>query len=109
MVYRANNFQALPETARGAATEFLADGALEVKGIRVAVPLRFSVVRSGTELTLNGTAELDRLALNLGTGEWADTEAVGQFVIVQVKVVASLTQLDPVAPKETPARAVPQA
>ena len=35
---------------------------------------------------------MDRLALGLGTGEWADTEWVGQFVEVSVRVEAIVTE-----------------
>ena len=39
---------------------------------------------------LLGNALLDRLALGVGTGEWADTDSVGQNVMVDVRVQATV-------------------
>ena len=44
----------------------------------------------GAARVLTGTARLDRLALDVGTGEWADTEWIGQYVDVAVRVEAEV-------------------
>lgn len=53
------------------------------------IAFRFSIASHSDRLTLNGTAQLDRLALNIGTGDWTDTTWVGQYVDVEVRVSVS--------------------
>ena len=48
--------------------------------------LAFTVTRAGGRYVLEGQAELDRLALQVGIGEWTDTRWIGQFVTVVVHV-----------------------
>ncbi len=78
--YRASRFN------RNDAGAFEALGALAVKGRSAPVVLDFTVTRKGDQLILDGTAELDRLVLNVGLGEWSDTRWIGQFVTVVVHV-----------------------
>ena len=80
VLYRANRFQ------RNAAGAFEALGNLTVKGRDTPVTLEFTIVKDGERLILDGNAELDRLVLNLGLGEWSDTRWIGQFVTVVVHV-----------------------
>ncbi|MEM8547322.1 MAG: cytochrome b/b6 domain-containing protein [Pseudomonadota bacterium] len=68
---------------------FLADATLSVKGIAHPVSFTFTVTEDGSARILTGTARLDRLALGVGIGEWADTDAVGQYVNVDVRVEAT--------------------
>lgn len=69
---------------------FVADSTLVVKGVESPVSFVFRVEADGAVRTLTGTSRLDRLALGVGTGEWADTEWVGQFVDVAVEVKATI-------------------
>ncbi len=62
-------------------------GALTVKGRSVPVTVDFTVSREAGKYVLDGTAELDRLELDLGLGEWSDTRWIGRFVTVTVHVV----------------------
>lgn len=78
--YRASRFN------RNDAGNFEALGALTVKGRNVPITLDFTVLRDGGRYVLDGTAELDRLELDLGLGEWSDTRWIGQFVTVVVHV-----------------------
>ena len=66
---------------------FTANGALQVKGLSYPVSLAFTVEQTNDKFTLKGSASLDRLLLNIGTGDWTDTSWVGQTVQVNVKVV----------------------
>lgn len=84
--YRATRFQA----ADGGG--FIAHGLLTIKDRSTPVQLRFKLVENGNARLLTGTARLDRLQLGVGTGEWEDTEWIGQFVTVDVRVEASVTQ-----------------
>jgi polyisoprenoid-binding protein YceI len=79
--YRANKFL---QTQDG----YQSMGKLSIKAISADVVLRFNVVDDGKFKVLTGTAVLDRLLWNVGTGDWADTTWVGQSVKVEVRVVA---------------------
>ena len=70
---------------------FATDGTLTVKGRGHPVTLTFAVARDGERRVLTGNARLDRLTLDVGTGEWADTAWIGQFVDVSVRVEARVT------------------
>ncbi len=67
---------------------YLAQATLTVKGTAYPVEFLFDVAVDGETRVLSGEARLDRLALGLGLGEWADTEWVGQYVDVLVGVSA---------------------
>ena len=69
---------------------FTASGSLTIKDVSQPAPLEFTVTADGSERRLEGSARLDRLALGLGTGEWSDTEWIGQFVDVRVVVIATV-------------------
>ena len=68
---------------------FLSQAQLEIRGVNYPIEFSFTVASTGSQRKLEGTAQLDRLALNLGTKEWTDTEWVGQFVDVEVVVLAA--------------------
>jgi len=68
---------------------FVTTAVLQIRGASYPVTFSFAVVSEANTHTLTGTARLDRLALKLGTIEWLDTEWVGQFVAVQVRVSAT--------------------
>ena len=66
---------------------FTATAQLDIRGAAYPVQFDFKVESQGNQRRLEGRAQLDRLALNLGTVEWTDTEWVGQFVEVNVVIV----------------------
>jgi len=68
---------------------FEARGDLTIRTTSVPVKFVFTVAQTGNRVELNGTAELDRLAFGLGTGEWADPKAIGTKVTVVVKLVGT--------------------
>jgi cytochrome b561 len=72
------------------ASGYVADGFLSVKGRRSPVQFTFTVELDNERATLIGNALIDRLEQNVGTGEWLDTSWVGQFIDVDVRVVARL-------------------
>lgn len=71
---------------------FTATATLSIKGLGVPVQFDFTIDDSARKTTLNGTVRLDRLALQVGTGEWTDLEWIGQYVDVQVHVEARLSE-----------------
>ena len=83
--YRANEFSDGAEDG-----VFIADGAIEVKGSATPAKLTFTIERDEGRVILEGSARLDRLALNVGTGEWEDTAWIGQHVDVEVRVEAAV-------------------
>ena len=82
VTFSASEFEA---TAEG----FVTTAMLNIRGASYPVTFNFAVLENANTYTLTGTARLDRLALKLGTIEWLDTEWVGQFVAVQVRVQAT--------------------
>jgi polyisoprenoid-binding protein YceI len=89
VVWEAERFEALGDD------RYRAIGNLRVRDLTVEVPFDFEVERNGASIVLEGTTKLDRLALGLGLGDWANTEWVGKDVVVNVKLVA---RLDTTAP-----------
>jgi polyisoprenoid-binding protein YceI len=83
--YRAVEFA---ETEDG----YVAYGNIIVKGLAFPASLNFNVSVADGRYELDGTIDLDRLVLQIGTGEWADPTCVGQFVAVSVHVEATVTE-----------------
>ena len=69
---------------------FSANATLSIKGITLPLVFDFSVNQEGQQRELNGNARIDRLAWELGTGDWTDTTWVGQYVDVKVTVKATV-------------------
>lgn len=72
--------------------EFAAAARLIVKDLSTPVLFTFTLSAEGSRRVLTGSAKLDRIRLQVGTGEWEDTEWVGQFVDVNVRVSASVAE-----------------
>jgi len=66
---------------------FRADGVLTLRGVSAPVPLDFSWTGDASAATLEGEASLDRIAFNVGAGEWSDAEAITHHVSVRTKLV----------------------
>lgn len=82
--YRASKF-ALNDDG-----SFTAHGRLTIKGVAVDVALKFTVESRGADRLLIGNANLLRLELGVGTGEWEDTTWVSNEVTVDVRVAATV-------------------
>jgi polyisoprenoid-binding protein YceI len=69
---------------------FVAAASLTIKDVVTPIQFVFSARPNdtGDGWILDGSTRLDRLAMHLGTGEWADPTWVGQFVDVAVHVEA---------------------
>ena len=83
--FRSSNF------SRSIDGSYKAEGQIVIKSVASPMQLRFTVEENGNKRLLVGTAQLDRLALGIGTSEWEDTELVGKDVSVQVRVEAIIS------------------
>ncbi len=81
-IYRASSFAV---TDSGS---FTAEGEFTVKASSLPLKFEFTVARNDSDIHLEGTATIDRLVHKIGVGEWLDPSWVGQFVDVQVTVIA---------------------
>ena len=68
---------------------FEARGQLTIRTVTVPVKFVFTVAQTGNRMELHGSADLDRLAFGLGTGEWADPKAIGTKVHVDATLVGT--------------------
>ena len=68
-------------------TAFLAKGALELRGTRQPVTLRFTWARDAGSARLDGKATLDRTAFGVGSGDWADPESIAHEVLVETTLI----------------------
>jgi polyisoprenoid-binding protein YceI len=78
--YPAARFVATEFVAAGAAFE--AHGALELRGTRQPVTLRFEWTPGDGGARLEGEATLDRTAFGVGGGDWADADTIAHEVKV---------------------------
>jgi polyisoprenoid-binding protein YceI len=62
---------------------FAAQGTLAIKGVKVPVRLLFNLTLAGERATVKGRADLDRLALHVGTGQWGGTDQIGAGVALR--------------------------
>jgi cytochrome b561 len=81
--------QASYKAERFSATEsgFVSQGTLTMKGLSHMAILDFAISQENGKTVLKGSAPLDRLLWSIGTGDWVDTDWVGQEVLVEVRVV----------------------
>jgi polyisoprenoid-binding protein YceI len=78
--YVATKFRAL------GGNRFVADGALSLHGITKPAPLTFTWT-PGAKSTLDGTALLNRLDFNVGTGDWTDLDLIPNEVKVNTHLL----------------------
>jgi polyisoprenoid-binding protein YceI/cytochrome b561 len=67
---------------------FVADGTLDLRGVKKPLSLPFSLKIDGKTAHARGSVGLDRTAFGVGQGEWAATDSVPAAVKVEVEVVA---------------------
>lgn len=71
-------------TFRRVADGFEANGMLQIKAVQLPLLFFFDVSEDQGATVLEGRATIDRLAFNVGLGDWQDTTWVGQNVVVNV-------------------------
>ncbi|PZR35148.1 YceI family protein [Caulobacter segnis] len=67
--------------------QYVADGTLDLRGVKKPVSLPFSLKIVGDTATARGVTTLDRTTFGVGQGEWASTDQIA----AKVKVSFSLT------------------
>ncbi len=88
--FDVSRFMRARYVARGARQledgRYATDGTLDLHGVSHPVTLTFSW-DAGPTPTLTGRATVDRLAFNIGDGDWADTSIIPAEIAVSTKVV----------------------
>ena len=67
---------------------FVADGVLDLRGVKKPVSLPFSLKIDGKAAHAKGSVTIDRTTFGVGQGEWAATDTVPAAVRIDVSVVA---------------------
>ena len=67
--------------------QYVADGTLDLRGVKKPLSLPFSLKIVGDTATARGVTTLDRTTFGVGQGEWASTDQIA----AKVKVSFSLT------------------
>lgn len=80
--YAASKFR---QTGEG---RFVADGTLELRGVKKPVSLPFTLKIDGDTATARGVTTLDRTAFGVGQGEWASTDQIAGKVKVSFAITA---------------------
>jgi polyisoprenoid-binding protein YceI len=83
--YPLSEFQSTNIRSEGAG-KFVARGRLTIKGITRDVQVPFNWAATGRTATMIGQVVLDRLALQVGTGDWADGSTIHRKVTVNYNV-----------------------
>ncbi|WP_165190658.1 YceI family protein [Caulobacter soli] len=68
--------------------KFVAEGTLELRGVKKPVSLPFSLKIDGDTATARGVTTLDRTVFGVGQGEWASTDQIGGKVKVSFAITA---------------------
>jgi cytochrome b561/polyisoprenoid-binding protein YceI len=68
--------------------KFVADGTLDLRGVKKALSLPFTLKIDGDTATARGVTTLDRTAFGVGQGEWASTDQIGGKVKVSFAITA---------------------
>ena len=68
--------------------KFVADGTLDLRGVKKPLSLPFSLKIDGDTATARGVTTLDRTAFGVGQGEWASTDQIGGKVKVSFAISA---------------------
>lgn len=77
--YTASGFRSLGEG------RYVADGTLELRGVRRQVPLTFTWT-PGERPVLSGRATVQRLAFGVGAGDWGDVSLIPDNVAISTRV-----------------------
>jgi cytochrome b561/polyisoprenoid-binding protein YceI len=68
--------------------KFVADGTLDLRGVKKPLSLPFTLKIDGDTATARGVTTVDRTAFGVGQGEWASTDQIGGKVKVSFAITA---------------------
>ena len=68
--------------------KFVADGTLDLRGVKKPLSLPFSLKIDGDTATASGVTTLDRTTFGVGQGEWASTDQIAAKVKVSFRLTA---------------------
>lgn len=68
--------------------KYVADGSLDLRGVKKPLSLPFSLKIDGDTATASGVTTLDRTTFGVGQGEWASTDEIAAQVKVSFKLTA---------------------
>lgn len=68
--------------------KFVADGTLDLRGVKKPLSLPFSLKIDGDTATARGVTTLDRTTFGVGQGEWASTDEIAAKVKVSFSLIA---------------------
>ncbi|MCR9277215.1 MAG: cytochrome b/b6 domain-containing protein [Pseudomonadaceae bacterium] len=87
--FTTKNIEAIPSS--GSDRQYRAHGALTIGQATADITLDFTTQQQADGVTLSGDTTLLRTSMfNLGRGDWADTDWVGDAIVVAVTVVATM-------------------
>ena len=66
---------------------YVAHGTLTMKNIEKPLTVTFTATRAGGSTEISGDTEIQRLGFAVGTGEWADTDLLGDRVSVRFRAI----------------------
>ncbi|PZQ40124.1 MAG: cytochrome B, partial [Phenylobacterium zucineum] len=68
--------------------KFVADGTLDLRGVKKPLSLPFTLKIDGDTATARGVTTLDRTTFGVGQGEWASTDEIAAKVKVSFNLTA---------------------
>jgi cytochrome b561/polyisoprenoid-binding protein YceI len=98
-IFTASKFR---KTGEG---RFVADGTLDLRGVKKPLSLPFSLKIDGDTASARGATTLDRTLFGVGQGEWASTDAIAAKVKVSFSLTARRGSTAPSTPR--PGRPIP--
>jgi polyisoprenoid-binding protein YceI len=78
-----------PTAGAPAGSKFDVSGKLSIKGKTQDVRFPLSVKTEGAQQVFEGTLPIQRLAFNIGEGEWKDTSMVADQVLIKFRVIGT--------------------
>ena len=65
--------------------DYVAKGTLTLKGVEKMIDLPFNWNQQDNTAILSGETEVSRTDFDIGSGEWADTDAIGDTVVLEYR------------------------
>lgn len=73
----------------GGADAYVADGTLDLRGVKRPIAVPFTVRIIGDHATARGSLRIDRTTFGIGQGEWAATDQIAANVTLRFSIAAT--------------------